>query len=141
MNSARRSEPASAISGDWDVLSFPGRVEIEAALRALPEGPETSCAGMARVLYIQSVVDELCLRGLLLQRAGGDGKAPLNYRPCSAETVTNELKELKDRAEKFARKTANHGQDELARKQLALLLRGLHGPHDRSARRCASVCH
>ena len=58
MNSARRSEPASAISGDWDVLSFPGRVEIEAALRALPEGPETSCAGMARWIYIQSVVDE-----------------------------------------------------------------------------------
>jgi hypothetical protein len=39
-----------------------------------------------------------------------------------------ELNELKDRAEKFAHKIANHGGDRLTRKKLALLLRSLHGP-------------
>jgi hypothetical protein len=112
----------------WDVHSFPARAEIEAALRALPEGPEASCAGLPREFYINTVVDELCYRGLLLRRADGDGRAPPHYRPGSVETVTNELKELKDRAEKLARKTAHRGRDKLARKQLALLLRSLHAP-------------
>jgi len=42
--------------------------------------------------------------------------------------MTKELKELKDRAEKLARKTVNHGRDALARKKLAALLRSLHAP-------------
>jgi hypothetical protein len=123
----RRPKPASAISAELDVQSFPGRAQIEAALLALPENESGApCAGLPRQLYIKGAVDELCIRGLLLQRAGGDGKAPPHYRPASAKTVASELEELKNRAERFARKVVNHGRDTLARKQFALLLRGLH---------------
>ncbi len=110
-----------------DVQAFPGRAEIEAALRELPEKePGAPCAGLPREQYIRHAVDELCHRGALLQRSGGTGTTPPHYRPCSAETMTKELKELKDRAEKLARKTANHGRDKRAREKLASLLRGLH---------------
>ncbi len=108
-----------------DPRSFPGRPDIEAAFEAILPEPKPE---QLRRFDVQFWIDDLCLRGLLLERAGGDGRAPPRFRPCSTATAKRELTELRDRAEKLAEKLARRRRDRRAREQLAKLLRGLHAP-------------
>jgi hypothetical protein len=94
---------------------------IERLLLALPVRQENTC-------LVEFFVAELCLRGDILAKSGGDGKAPRNFRPASIATVKKELREFRERTRGLAEKIRKGGHTTRAREQLAKLVESLHRP-------------
>ena len=95
--------------------------DIEAAVRRLPILPE-------QTYYVLHLVDDLAVRGIIIDEMGGDGTVPSRFRPATDGMVKKELGELERCANDLANKIESGGRTKRAREQLAQHIREMRGP-------------
>jgi len=100
---------------------FPQYGEIKDAICRLPIRREEAW-------QVSHLTDYLAIMGNIIAERGGDGAVPPHFRAAIVETIENELNGLVERASKLAHKIEKSGGTKRAREQLALHVRGLHGP-------------
>jgi hypothetical protein len=78
-----------------------------------------------QIWLVEHVVEELCLRGTILAKSGGDGRALPKFSSASAATVERQLTEFQLRTANLAEKIEKGGRSVRAREQLARLVDSL----------------